>query len=153
METDIKWVNFVHCTDLNAFTANKYSETNTEGKITNDNIVFIKKEKLIWTNDQFYTCDGDAIQELANNLGLLGTELSDFKTYIENTFAKDEVIRKYIDSKIFVGTSEEYESVKDEFPIGALVILMDEELPTVDAGASSGILGKGVLGQLILGKV
>lgn len=96
METDIKWVNFVHCTDLNAFTANKYSETNTEGKITNDNIVFIKKEKLIWTNDQFYTCDGDAIQELANNLGLLGTELSDFKTYVETTFAKIA----YVDSEI-----------------------------------------------------
>lgn len=96
METEIKWVNFVHCADLNAFTANKYSETNTEGKITNDNIVFIKKEKLIWTNDQFYTCDGDAIQELVDNLGLLGTELSDFKTYVENTFAKIT----YVDNEI-----------------------------------------------------
>ena len=74
-----------------------------------------------------------------------------------DTFITKEAIERYIKSKLFVGTQTEYEDAwkAQEISVGAVVIILDEsELaePELDGGASSAILGKGVLGQLVLGK-
>ena len=93
-------------------------------------------------------------------------EFDDFKAYVENTFVVDEeisdestnpvqnkVVKKYIDSKIFVGTQAEYDAVADDIAEGCIVIITDQDIPVVNSDATSAVLGKGVLGQLILGKV
>lgn len=95
-------------------------------------------------------------------------EFDDFKAYVENTFVVDDeisdestnpvqnkVVKKYIDSKIFVGTQAEYDAVADDIAEGCIVIITDQSIsePEADSGATSAVLGKGVLGQLILGKV
>ena len=93
-------------------------------------------------------------------------EFDDFKTYVENTFVVDDeisdesinpvqnkVVKKYIDSKIFVGTQAEYDAVANDIAEGCIVIITDQDIPVVNSGATSAILGKGVLGQLILGKI
>lgn len=69
-----------------------------------------------------------------------------------DTFITKEAIERYIKSKLFVGTQTEYEDAwkAQEISVGAVVIILDE--PELDGGVSSAILGKGVLGQLVLGK-
>ena len=68
---------------------------------------------------------------------------------------QNKVVKKYIDSKIFVGTQVEYDAVADDIAEGCIVIITDQSIsePEAGSGATSAVLGKGVLGQLILGKV
>lgn len=165
-------VRFVHCANKEIFL-----EKLAAGEFTRDSIVFIAQEKLIWTqtdlNDDFYDCSGHealtkTVEELAEAFGLFEKEFDDFKAYVENTFVVDEeisdestnpvqnkVVKKYIDSKIFVGTQTEYDAVADDIAEGCIVIIIDQSIsePEADSGATSAVLGKGVLGQLILGKV
>lgn len=64
----------------------------------------------------------------------------------------DELIKIFINSKIFVGTQSQYQeaNAKGEIPINAIVIITDDEN---DAAAGTfAILGQGVLGQMILGQ-
>jgi hypothetical protein len=97
---------------------------------------------------------------------LFEKEFDDFKAYVENTFVVDEeisdestnpvqnkVVKKYIDSKIFVGTQAEYDAAADTVAEGCIIIITDQDMPVVNSGATSAVLGKSVLGQLILGKI
>lgn len=69
----------------------------------------------------------------------------------------DKLIKEYINSKIlenteatiFTGTMSEYEAADKEgkIPVGCLVFITDD---SVSSDASSPILGKGVLGALVL---
>lgn len=65
----------------------------------------------------------------------------------------------HVDSKIFIGTREEYESTVDSIPVGAMVIITDESdviEPPVDeedtTKSTIAILGIAKLGDIILGK-
>ena len=71
----------------------------------------------------------------------------------------DSLMKTYIGSKLFVGTTEEYKTAyaNGEISIGAIVVLTDDE--TSGEGSSGGdstssttaMLGYAVLGQMILG--
>lgn len=71
----------------------------------------------------------------------------------------DALIKAFINSKIFVGTYEQYETANADgkIPVGALVIITDDG--TSGGGSSGGdntssttaILGQAILGQMILG--
>ena len=59
----------------------------------------------------------------------------------------------YIDNKIFIGTRQEYEAQITDIPIGAIVIITDEEKNTEpDDNLSSAILGSAILGKMVLGQ-
>lgn len=79
---------------------------------------------------------------------------------IEGLTIYDALIKTFINSKIFIGTYAEYEAANTdgEIPVGALVIITDDE--TSGSGGSSGdssststssLLGTGVLGYMVLG--
>lgn len=51
---------------------------------------------------------------------------------------------------VFIGTQEQYNAKESEIPVGALVIITDNEINLDDDDAVSAILGKGKLGYLIL---
>lgn len=75
----------------------------------------------------------------------------------------DELIKAFINGKIFVGTYEEYEEAYEngKIAIGAIVIITDDESNSGSGGGSSGddsstvtttsVLGEAVLGYMILG--
>ena len=73
-------------------------------------------------------------------------EITTFKSdkYYEEKYASKE----YVQQSFFVGTPEEYSIAyaNGQIAVGALVILLDN-----NSDATSSILGKGVLGQMILG--
>jgi hypothetical protein len=77
-------------------------------------------------------------------------EITTFKSdkYYEEKYASKE----YVQQSFFVGTQTEYEDAwkAQKISVGAVVIILDES--ELDGGASSAILGKGVLGKLVLGK-
>lgn len=57
---------------------------------------------------------------------------------------------EYVDfSKLFVGTYEAYQSVKDKIQIGCVVIITDDD--DNNSSSTTSILGKAILGQMILG--
>lgn len=65
-----------------------------------------------------------------------------------------QFIANYFDGRVFIGTTEEYQTAYDngEIAIGTLVFLTDDD----SGGGSSSdsttaVLGKAVLGQMILG--
>lgn len=62
----------------------------------------------------------------------------------------DSLIKAFINSKIFIGTSAEYQvaCANNQIPINTLVIITDDE---TSAGSTSSKLGEGVLGHMILG--
>lgn len=62
----------------------------------------------------------------------------------------DSLIKAFINSKIFIGTSAEYQiaCANNQIPINTLVIITDDE---TFAGSASSKLGEGVLGYMILG--
>ena len=74
----------------------------------------------------------------------------------------DVLIKQFVDSKLFIGTYEEYEAANanSEIPINALVIITDDETSSGGSGGSSSdstststssLLGTGALGYMILG--
>lgn len=73
-------------------------------------------------------------------------------TQTVDTFITKKAIEDYIDSRIFVGTQTEYEDAWDakKIAVGAIVVILDESLDS--GGASSAVLGQGVLGKLVLGR-
>ena len=63
----------------------------------------------------------------------------------------DSLIKEFINSQLFIGTRAEYEAAnaKGEIPVNALVIITDDETL---GGATTAVLGKAILGQMILGQ-
>lgn len=83
------------------------------------------------------------------------TSLDERLDVVEEEYATEE----FVQQRFFVGTIEEYNTAwaNGEIAVGALVIILDDEL-NEDNGendnnsdATSSILGKGVLGQMVLG--
>ena len=60
----------------------------------------------------------------------------------------DDLIKAFINSQIFIGTYEEYETAyaNGKIPINALVVITDDEISSTTAQ-----LGYAILGQMILG--
>ena len=61
-----------------------------------------------------------------------------------------EYVNNYINEKIFVGTLEQWEAVKDNLSDGALVVITEINV-TAGAGATAK-LGTAVLGKMKLGQ-
>lgn len=64
----------------------------------------------------------------------------------------DDLIKAFINSQIFIGTYEEYETAyaNGKIPINALVVITDDE--TSGGGSdTTAALGYAILGQMILG--
>ena len=105
---------------------------------------WIKDTKQQWTHGALYDCS-------SHEMLIVDEEISEIST----NPVQNKVVKKYVDSKIFVGTQTEYDDVADDIAEGCIVIITDQSIsePEADSGATSAVLGKGVLGQLILGKV
>ena len=71
----------------------------------------------------------------------------------------DALIKAFINSKIFIGTYEQYETANanGQVPIGALVIITDDATGGGSSGGESdststtAILGQAIIGLMILG--
>lgn len=63
------------------------------------------------------------------------------------------VSKAYVDSKIFVGSQEQYDKAyaAGKIALGAIVIITDDDV-NADSAGTTAVLGKAVLGQLVLGK-
>lgn len=98
----------------------------------------------MWTHGALYDCS-------SHEMLIVDEEISEIST----NPVQNKVVKKYVDSKIFVGTQTEYDDVADDIAEGCIVIITDQSISEPEAGsdAVSAVLGKGVLGQLILGKV
>jgi hypothetical protein len=96
----------------------------------------------MWTHGALYDCS-------SHEMLIVDEEISEIST----NPVQNKVVKKYVDSKIFVGTQTEYDAVADDIAEDCIVIITDQDIPVVNSGATSAVLGKGVLGQLILGKV
>lgn len=64
----------------------------------------------------------------------------------------------YVNKKIFIGTLSEYEAAASTIPVGAIVVLIDEnnaEIPPVedDTTSSTAVLGTALLGSMLLGQL
>ena len=99
---------------------------------------------------------------------------NEIATFKSDKYYKEEYASKeYVQQRFFVGTPEEYSIAyaNGQIAVGALVILLNDELNEDNGGgnegdnnegdnggndnnsdATSSILGKGVLGQMVLGK-
>jgi hypothetical protein len=73
-----------------------------------------------------------------------------------DTFITKEAIERYINSRLFVGTQTEYDDAWDakQIAVGAVVIILEDPInnDTPDSGITTAVLGKAVLGQLVLGR-
>ena len=70
----------------------------------------------------------------------------------------DSLIKAYVDGKIFVGTTAEYQTAyaNGDIKVGALVCIIDDENSGSSGGSTSGsstsaVLGEAKLGYMILG--
>lgn len=113
------------------------------------------------TNRQIYQHlygDTPLTIDIANSLGMLPGEIAikhgtdgSSEIYVLSQDGKsiDTFAPKtYVDQKIFYGTQIEYETAYNEgrIPIGAIVVIDDD-----NNDATSSVLGKGILGKMILG--
>lgn len=57
-----------------------------------------------------------------------------------------DLMKQYVDGKIFIGTQEEYDKVSDTLAIGSLVIIIDNK------SEITSVLGEAILGKMILGE-
>ena len=73
-----------------------------------------------------------------------------------DTFITKEAIERYINSRLFVGTQTEYDDAWDakQIAVGAVVIILEDPInnDTPESGATTAVLGKAKLGQLVLGR-
>lgn len=143
------WNNFISGTGVNGNYTVPSSGTEDDGtaiygQIKGTSIVFIKDVCKMWTHGALYDCS-------SHEMLIVDEEISEIST----NPVQNKVVKKYIDSKIFVGTQVEYDAVADDIAEGCIVIITDQSIsePEAGSGATSAVLGKGVLGQLILGKV
>lgn len=67
-----------------------------------------------------------------------------------DTFITKDAIEKNINSKVFIGTQEQYDEAysNGNISIGALVIILDE----TELNNTSAEIGKAIIGTLLLGK-
>lgn len=74
---------------------------------------------------------------------------------LETSTLDDLASKDYVNEKIFVGTKSEYDIAyaNNRIALGALVVILDEELGGDNAGSSTTAkLGVAVLGQMKLGQ-
>jgi hypothetical protein len=95
--------------------------------------------------------------------GEIALNLADEKMFFKNnsgTIAEFESIKNTqqkietsINSKVFIGTRSEYDTAysNGKISVGALVIILDENETNSDA--TTAMLGKAIIGTLLLGRV
>lgn len=69
-----------------------------------------------------------------------------------DTFITKDAVEKHINSKVFIGTLEQYNEANSNgsISIGALVIILDEN--EINGSNTSAELGQAIIGTLLLGK-
>lgn len=92
--------------------------------------------------------------ELENNKAdktELPTKVSDLEN--DSNYITETKLSDTFDSKLFIGTLEEYNILNSENKIkaGALVIILDQEELENNSSATTSILGTAVIGKMILG--
>lgn len=82
------------------------------------------------------------------------TSHQDISHLAEKTYVDEKITEtvQHCDSKIFIGTQEEYDIAYAEgkIAVGALVIILDENETNSDA--TTAMLGKAIIGTLLLGR-
>lgn len=63
-----------------------------------------------------------------------------------------DYITGYYNKRIYVGTEEGYYAISDSLETGALIVITDIDGDLAAGGATSAVLGTGVLGKMILGQ-
>lgn len=81
----------------------------------------------------------------------------DFSKYLGEAGLAElwDLMTAYVDSKIWIGTREEYESAASTIKVGTMVIITDESdviEPEVEVNSTSATLGIALLGSMILGQ-
>lgn len=125
------------------------------GNVLDEAIVFIEDTREIWNHGTYF--DGNAvdlsdveksIQDILDNIPTKVSDLENDSNYITETKLSDT-----FDSKLFIGTLEEYNILNSENKIkaGALVIILDQEELENNSSATTSILGTAVIGKMILG--
>lgn len=97
---------------------------------------------------------------LINNTASVETDLAELEKTVESNTSRITTL----ETRVFVGTHEEYEAVKDTIPVNSIVIFTDdEELEGDESGGDSGEepgedtsettakLGEAKLGYMVLG--
>ena len=127
----------------------------TAGNILDYSIVFIQDAKKIWTRGTYYDCNSDIKQDTlvsGTNIKTINGESILGEGDISN-LAEKPYVDEVLQSRVFVGTQEEYDTAYAEgkIVIGALVIILDGS-ETEEGGATiSALLGTAILGQMLLG--
>ena len=125
------------------------------GNVLDEAIVFIEDTREIWNHGTYF--DGNAvdlsnveksIQDILDNIPTKVSDLENDSNYITETKLSDT-----FDSKLFIGTLDEYNILNSENKIkaGALVIILDQEELENNSSATTSILGTAVIGKMILG--
>lgn len=82
------------------------------------------------------------------------TSHQDISHLVEKTYVDEKITEtvQYCDSKVFIGTQEEYDiaCTEGKVAVGALVIILDENEANSDA--TTAMLGKAIIGTLLLGR-
>ena len=142
--------NFIYAKEKSLF-----EEKLNSGEVLDEAIVFIEDTREIWNHGTYF--DGNAvdlsnveksIQDILDNIPTKVSDLENDSNYITETKLSDT-----FDSKLFIGTLEEYNILNSEnkIKVGALVIILDQEELENNSSATTSILGTAVIGKMILG--
>jgi hypothetical protein len=102
-------------------------------------------------NDEFIIKDNNGYVGLKlDSDGLYVKDVTSVKGGVQHVLS-EKINKNYVDEKIFVGTQTEYDIAyaNNRIALGALVIILDEELGGASATAK---LGVAVLGKMKLGQ-
>ena len=110
-------------------------------------------------NDEFIIKDNNGNVGLRlDSTGLYAKDVTSVKGGVQHVLS-EKINKNYVDEKIFVGTQIEYDIAyaNNRIALGALVVILDEELGEKIGGDNSGSrktakLGVAVLGQMKLGQ-
>lgn len=108
--------------------------------IKNDSIAFIQDAKQIWTHGTYFDCSTFDPSDIESSI----------QNITDNYTTKSEVAER-INSTLFIGTEDQYNTAKSEGKIrlGALVIILEQD--ELDTAIITSLLGTAVLGKMVLG--
>ena len=114
--------------------------------------------------EEYIATDKEGAADIVARVGTVETKVATNESAIStlNTEVASKASQVSIDNiqtqldnliRIFIGTREAYETANanGEIPVNAIVIITDDETPGGSSDQTSSVLGKGVLGYLILG--
>lgn len=112
----------------------------------------IKQQAIEISNKQEIISD---LETIRSNAAKGATALQEVpEEYVTETELEKKITEtvQYCDSKVFIGTQEEYNIAYAEgkVAVGALVIILDEN--EVNSDATTAMLGKAIIGTLLLGR-